>query len=532
VRSRVELFEAIRRDRRRDGLSIRELAARHRVHRRAVRQALASAVPPPRKPRVFAAPVLDPVKPLIDAMLRQDMDAPKKQRHTARRILARLVDEHGVETISYSTVRGYVARRRPEIVAEANRPLEEGCVPQCHDPAAEAEVDFHDLWVILRGVKTKTALFTMRLSFSGRAVHRAFATQGQEAFLEGHVYAFDRLGGVPTDKIRYDNLKCAVSRVLFGRTRTETQRWVTFRSAYGFDAFYCQPGQEGSHEKGGVEGEGGRFRRTHCVPMPVVDSIEELNALLAAADDADDARRIAHRTHTVGHDWAIEKSLLRPLPDEPLDTALTLTPRVDRFARVMVRCNQYSVPARLIGHRVRVKLSASAVTICDRSAVVARHERAVGKGVQVLALDHYLELLWRKPGALPGATPLAQARAAGVFTGEHEAFWSAARAQLGDAGGTRALVEVLLLHRHLERADVLTGIRAALSVESTSADVVALEARKAADARGAQTPEVTGLCQPQRVVSLTERRLAALPSDDRPLPSVEPYDQLLHRNSS
>jgi hypothetical protein len=69
-------------------------------------------------------------------------------------------------------------------------------------------------------------------------------------------------------------------------------------------------------------------------------------------------------------------------------------------------------------------------------------------------------------------------------------------------------------------------------VESTSADVVALEARKAADARGAQTPEVTGLCQPQRVVSLTERRLAALPSDDRPLPSVEPYDQLLHRNSS
>ena len=189
MRSRVELFAAIRRDRRRDGLSIRELAVRHRVHRRAVRAVLASAVPPARKARVFVAPVLDPVKPLIDAMLRQDLEAPKKQRHTARRILARLVDEHGVETISYSMVRGYVARRRPEIVAEANRPLEEGCVPQRHDPGAEAEVDFHDLWVILRGVKTKTALFTMRLSFSGRAAHRAFATQGQEAFLEGHAPA-------------------------------------------------------------------------------------------------------------------------------------------------------------------------------------------------------------------------------------------------------------------------------------------------------------------------------------------------------
>jgi Mu transposase-like protein len=105
--------------------------------------------------------------------------------------------------------------------------------------------------------------------------------------------------------------------------------------------------------------------------MPVVNSIEELNALLEAADDADDARRISNRATSVGHDRAFEKTLLRPLPPEPFDTALTPTPRVDRYAQVMVRCNQYSVPARFIGHRLRVKLSASAVTIYDGSAVVA-----------------------------------------------------------------------------------------------------------------------------------------------------------------
>ena len=114
--------------------------------------------------------------------------------------------------------------------------------------------------------------------------------------------------------------------------------------------------------------------------MPVVDSIEELNALLEAADDADDARRIGNRATSVGHDWAFEKTLLRPLPVEPFDTALTLTPRVDRYAQIMVRCNQYSVPARFIGHRMRVKLSASAVSIYDRTKVVARHQRAIGKG--------------------------------------------------------------------------------------------------------------------------------------------------------
>ena len=245
-------------------------------------------------------------------MLRSDLDAPKKQRHTARRVLARLVDEHGAAGLSYSTVRDHVRKRRPQIAAEAGKALETGFVPQTHSPAAEAEVDFHDLWVVLAGVKTKTALFTMRLSFSGRAAHRAFATQGQEAFLEGHVYAFERLGGVPVDKIRYDNLNSAVKQVLFGRSRQENERWITFRSHYGFEAWYCQPGHDGSHEKGGVEGEGGRFRRNHCVPMPVIDSIDELNASLAAADEADDNRRIANRANTVGQDWQVEKECCAP----------------------------------------------------------------------------------------------------------------------------------------------------------------------------------------------------------------------------
>jgi hypothetical protein len=279
-----------------------------------------------------------------------------------------------------------------------------------------------------------------------------------------------------------------------------------------------------------VEGEGGRFRRNHCVPVPVVDSIEELNALLEAADDADDARRIINRATSVGHDWAFEKMLLRPLPAEPFDTALTMAPRVDRYAQIMVRCNQYSVPARFIGHRLRVKLSASAVTVYDRNSVVARHQRAIGKGAKVLDLDHYLEILYRKPGALPGATALAQARAAKKFTAEHDAFWAAARKAHGDAAGTRALVEVLLLHRHLDRADVLAGITAALSVGSTSPDVVALEARKAAERRGAEAPETAD--EGGRVVILAEHRSAAVPADARPLPSVDKYDILLGRESS
>lgn len=537
--SRVELFEAIRRDARRENAGVRELARRYRVHRRTVRQALDSASPPPRKTPVRKAPRLDPVKPLIDSMLREDLSAPKKQRHTARRILARLVDEHGHADLKYPTVRDYVTRRRAEIALEAGKSLVEAMVPQSHEPGAEAEVDFAELYVDLgpTGRRTKVFLFTLRLSYSGRAVHRVFATQAQEAFLEGHVHAFERLGGVPWERIRYDNLKAAVSRVLFGRDREESARWVEFRLHYGFDAFYCRPGVDGAHEKGGVEGEGGRFRRTHLVPVPKVDSLAELNERLAAFDDVDDNRRIANRPRPVGDDFATEAQMLRPLPSEAFEPGLLLTPRVDTHARVTVRQCRYSVPARLIGRRVRVLLRAGEVIVLEGRREVARHARAVSKGAVVLELDHYLEVLQRKPGALPGATALKQARASGAFAAEHEAFWAAARKAHGDTGGTRALVEVLLLHRHQYRDDVLAALRAATSVGATNPDVVAVEVRRIAEHRAAHEQAATETTTSRRrVVSLTERRLgdptatiAALPADTRPLPTVEAYDELLAR---
>lgn len=230
--SRVQLYADIRHDARVDGLSIRELARKHGVHRRTVRQALAAAEPPPRKKPVRTAPRLDPYKPAIDEMLTYDLTAPRKQRHTATRILARLRDEHGATDLSYSTVRDYVRVRRTQIDLEAGRRVE-AMVPQDHAPGAEAEVDFGEVYVILDGVKTKCHMFVYRLSHSGKAIHRVYPTGGQEAF--------HALGGIPTRHIRYDNLTSAVVQVIHGgdRLRDENERWVLFRSHYGFDAFYC-----------------------------------------------------------------------------------------------------------------------------------------------------------------------------------------------------------------------------------------------------------------------------------------------------
>ncbi|MFB8776935.1 IS21 family transposase [Streptomyces broussonetiae] len=527
-KSKVDLYAAIRRDAK-AGLSIRALQRKYGVGFLTVQKALTSAWPEPRKKLPPRPTRLDPYKPLIDEMLRADLDAPRKQRHTVKRIFERLLDEHGADEISYQMVRGYVADRREEIRIQAGRGVVEAFVPQTHKPGAEAEVDFGDVTVRLAGELVTCYLFAFRLSYSGKAVHRIFASAGQEAFFEGHVHALNVLGGVPTGKVRYDNLRAAVAQVLgFSRHRVEAERWTAFRSHYDLEALYCQPGIRGAHEKGGVEGQIGWFRRNHLVPVPEVATLAELNTMIDRWDQEDENRRIRSRPRTIGEYFAAEQPLLAPLPQEPFETGRLFTLRVDRYSQISVRTNRYSVPVRLIGRNVRAMLHASELVVYDGRDEVARHERLIAKGGTRLELDHYLEALVRKPGALPGATALEQARSAGRFTPVHDAWWDAAVKAHGQRDGTRALIEVLLLGRHLPHEHLVTGLAAALKTGALTADAVALEARKAADAdtAPAETPEPAAGGRAS-IARLPAAVRAHLPPDKRPLPSVAHYDQLL-----
>jgi hypothetical protein len=143
---------------------------------------------------------------------------------------------------------------------------------------------------------------------------------------------------------------------------------------------------------------------------------------------------------------------------------------------------------------------------------MADHERSPAKGSQTLLLDHYLEVLVRKPGALPSSLTLAQARESGAFTSAHERFWRRARRRLGDAAGTRALIEVLLLHRQLPFVAVHAALDAVERVGSHDPGLVAIEARRISDGRG--TTAVT--------VDPGERT-----GWSRPVPTLAGYDAIL-----
>lgn len=186
-------------------------------------------------------------------------------------------------------------------------------VPQEHPFGVEAEVHFGAIVFVLNEVVVEGRLFVMRLSASGKAFCRAYLNEAQEVFLDGYVRAFEAFGGVPA-RIPYDNLKPAVSKVTRGRDRDESERFMLLRSHYGFDSFFCLPGIEGAHEKGGVEGEVGGFRRRALVPVPKISSMAELNDLLDRISERNDAQRhIDGRFMTVAEDFSVESQTLKPL---------------------------------------------------------------------------------------------------------------------------------------------------------------------------------------------------------------------------
>jgi len=426
IKASVELFETIRREYEFGVGTVQGVARKLGIHRRLVREALGSAVPAERKRPQRDRPAIGPLVAFIDEILQADRTAPRKQRHTAHRIYVRITQERPECPVAEPTIRRYVQRRKAELGMLAR----ETFVPQSYDWGVEAQVDWYEAYADLDGERTKCQVFTMRSMASAGAFHRAYRHATQQAFLEAHELAFAYFGGV-FRRLRYDNLGSAVKRVLRGSRREETQRFIAFRSHWRFASEFCTPGE--GHEKGGVEGEVGAFRRNHWVPVPQAHDLADPGAQLLAACRQDESRTPAGHAQAVGAAMAIEREHLLLLAAEGFDLTEASFPRVDTRGRVQVRTNWYSAPAPP-GTTVQVKLSAAEVTIWHAGRCVATHERCFGRHEEVLNLEHYLDVLARKPGALAGSTPPGPVAPAGPLAGRLRHLLAGADDAAGQAG--------------------------------------------------------------------------------------------------
>jgi transposase len=466
--TKMELFENIRRDFSIHGKSRRQIARERNVHRRTVRQALASPIPPARKAHAREPKVLTNfMRKTVDLWLDQDKNAPRKQRHTAKRIFQRLKDEFDF-TGAKSTVRHYVGVRRRELGFG-----QMAFIPLDHLPGHEAEVDWYEAKVEFPWGLEKVQFFQMRACFSGREFHMAFPNQSQQAFLEGHLKAFAYFGGV-FDTVRYDNLSSAVKRVLKGRSRNQTDRFLALRSHYLFQSEFCLVGKEGAHEKGGVEGGVGHFRRNHLVPVPSFKNYDDLNHYLKDCMAKDDQRIIVGKCSPISEDWSEESQKLRQLPAEPFQSHELLNLRLDTKGRISINTNHYSAPITLVGRKVEARVHTHKVEIFHGGKLVGKHDRLHGKYLESLQLDHYLELLQRKPGALERSKPLTQARKKNQWPDIYDSFWRELKERYGAAEGTRQLLGILMLHRSHDQDLVHTAVKLAGEYGSFEARAVKL----------------------------------------------------------
>jgi transposase len=399
---------------------------------------------------------LDKFLAIIHEILRQDQQAPKKQRHTAKRIFERLQQEQqyeGGQTIVKDAVRAWKLRQAEVFVPLAHRP-------------GEAQVDFGEAQVRLRSEQVKVAMFVMTLPYSDAIFCQVFPRECTEAFQEGHKRAFEFFEGVPR-RISYDNSRIAVAKITGGRGRELTREFLRLEGHYLFEHHFCLVRRP--CEKGHVETLIGYSRRNYLVPVPETDSLESLNAELQQQCRKDLSRTLRGKSATKEELLAEERTWFLAIPSQEFEARRVESAKANSLSLVRFECNDYSVPTEYAHHEVTVIGGIEEVRLVVGDRLVARHPRHWGKEHVEFNPIHYLALLERKPGALDYARPLEDWKLPdcfGVLRRRQEAEL--------EKQGTREFIKVLRLLEHATLPELTGAVEYALSIGANSADAVKL----------------------------------------------------------
>lgn len=255
----------------------------------------------------------------------------------------------------------------------------------------------------MKGRPITVQLFVGRLCFSKIPFLSASPNQQQEALFEGHKAAFNFFGGVPRN-IWYDRMSQAVMRALPGHRPHEQESFIAFRSHYLFGSHFCNPRE--AHEKGLVENLVGYARRNYLVPLPEVDSFQELNKLLMQRCLAEAKRCLRGETKTIGELWCEERPQLLKLPEQAFPCCRTVPVHPNSLSMVTFQTNRYSVPVEHASEPLLLRAYVDRLEITDGNNLLAVHERSYLREQDILSVFHYLPLLKERPGAFDHAKPL------------------------------------------------------------------------------------------------------------------------------
>jgi len=484
----------------RDGMSIRAIARTFRHSRPKIRQVLVE--PEPTAYTLTAerpAPKLGPFKQLIDQILTDDQQAPRKQRHTAAQIFRRLRDEHGY-TGGYDQVRRYVGHHR--------RGQRETFIPLAHDPGQRLEVDFGHIHVDFPDGRRRVPVLMPTWSFSNAPFAKALPTERIECVLAGMVESFEFFGSVARE-VWWDNPKTVVTAILKGRDRHVHERYGALASHYGFEPLFCMPAR--ANEKPYTENKVFDLQRRWATPVPRVADLDELNAYLRRCCLAERRRTSQRQTETIGERLLQDQAAALALPPHRFDPCVHQPRRVDKYQTVAYDGNRYSVPRRWAFQTVTVKAYPFRIDIVAGGQLVAGHDRLYGHHEQSLNPLHYLVTVGRRPAALDHS---------GVYRNWHlPASFGQLRTRLeerhGPPAGVRQYIRVLQLLAEHPLKRVQQAVELALAKGWLEAELVRHHAERLALRDGPAT-------DPQELTPVGSRFDVRVPS-----PDLMRFDRLL-----
>jgi transposase len=473
----VDEYGRIRRAHR-DGMGIRAIAKAFHHSRRKIREVLAQPEPVPyTRSKDPPAPKLGAFHGVIEAILKADEDAPRKQRHTAMQVFRRLREEYGY-TGQYDAVRRHIGRRRQRQC--------ETFIPLDHDAGQRLECDFGHIHVDFPDIRRPIPVMVAVWSYSHAPFAIALPTERTEAILAGMVEAFTFFGCVPRE-VWWDNPTTVATEIFKGRERKLNERYAALASHYTFEPMACMPAR--GNEKSHAENRVYDLQRRWATPVPSAANLDDLNAYLRRCCLKERERTVSGQTETIGQRFERDRAAAMPLPNTPFDACIHQCGKVDKYQTVHFDCNRYSVPRGQAFTTVTVKGYVDHVEVVAEEQVIARHARPYGRGQQILDPVHYLVTLGRRPAALDHSNVYRHWKLPAVFAELRQAF----EQREGPHAGARQFIRVLQLLAehpvsHVQQAIEHCRDRHCLNVEAITHQTTRITERQRARSMASHAP--------------------------------------------
>ena len=444
----------LRRKIRNQHVSLRQLERETGIHRKTLRKIRDNSQPPGyQRANPIEKTKIGPYLKRIKAIIESDKQMPKKQRHTAKKILE-ILQSDGFEG-GYTIVK--------DAVREIKKTSKEVFMPLSQRPG-EAQVDFGHALANFNGTLKKVSFFVMSMVHSDAMFVMSFPRECTEAFLEAHVRAFYFFGCVPK-RISYDNTRIAITKILTGHKRKHTAEFKRLISNYLFEPHFCNVRRP--NEKGIVEGSVKYSRLNFMVPVPQVKDYDELNKLLRDCCQSD-LDRILRGKRSLSKKQLLAEDRVAgiALPDDKFDYRKSTSTFASSESLARYDTNDYSVPVSSAHHSVTIKASTRYIEIYQIDKLIAKHRRCWDREQQIFDPMHYLELLERKPGALDHARPLEDWQLPVCFNTYRRCL------EAHRDNGTKEYIQILLLLKKYSIRQIAKAITRALNYRIYSYDAI------------------------------------------------------------